>query len=186
MTKQTTELLYSTDLRQIAGTLIVEYYNIVDPRYATYCALNAHVVSQTLCELGLPGRIVPCQAIYINDQNRYVIGFSGHVLPGQWDGHVAVEAGPLLIDCSTGGFRKFFQVEVPSRCAVQRLSLDSTLIAAAEVGGGAHLLWTVPPAGKSSQIPSPPANLVEGYATALAMRVRAKVGLRPLAAGMAA
>jgi hypothetical protein len=156
--------------------LTARFYEIVDRQYASNCVLDSHIVHKTLKRLGLRSRLQPCQLAFDSGQRSFMIGFTGLVRPGQWDGHVAVKIDDLLIDCGTGSLAKYFGANVPRAITTRCLQVKSHRIAWLPLNDTERLIWLDPPDSVDSKPPEPPLDLVRKYSEKLSEIVKRERG----------
>jgi len=147
-----------------------EYFNVVEREHATRCVFNSAILARSLKLFGHDVEILPTQMIYRSSDNELVVGFTGQIQPGQWDGHLAVRAADAIIDCSTSIYHKYFGLRAPSIALADCVRSRSKLIAAVEIDDGSSILWLEPPASVPP-LPPQPLSVVNSYAGALAERV---------------
>lgn len=159
-----------TAKRGLIKLLAAEYFNAVDREHATCCVFNSTIVARSLKLFGLDVKILPAQMIYRSLDKELVVGFTGDIRPGQWDGHLAVRVGDVLIDCSTSIYHKYFGLKVPSIVLADCIRTPSKLLAAVEIDDASSILWLEPPA-PMPPLPPQPESVVNSYAKTLVERV---------------
>lgn len=147
------------------------FYEVVDPKYQTFCSLTSQIIKTTLDHFGVPCTRVPCQLWYTQPNHVYVIGFLGKSEPGKWDGHVVCRAGKMVIDAATHHFQKEFGFQVPSLIMTPALCIPSVTFAHITTNSVDPISWQAPPPGVDATPPDEPAELVNEYVQKLVARL---------------
>jgi hypothetical protein len=174
----------TTDSRAFASpeyklNLIAEsFYEVVDPRYATYCSLTARVLVTTLRRLNTHAELLPCQLIGTSEQRSLAIGFTGQHHQGKWDGHVVCATETHLLDAAVSHLEHQAGIAAPRFAIVPRTSVPSRIYGLASLNNGTRLLWSHPPEGFDLEPPEEPAELCDSLAALLWTHLEPRIGLR--------
>lgn len=154
------------------------FYDVVPVEFKTYCSLTAEISRRTLACFGIDAKVIPCQAWYAGPNGNFVVGFFKKSSPEQWAGHAICVTGDWLIDAALHHFRKEVGIEVPDIVAKKVFGIPSNVIARFDVSAQERIWWVHAPQGVDTSIPNEPADLIERYSDALALRMRERLSAR--------
>lgn len=151
----------------ILNALSTQFYKIVPQELQTCCCFNSRISKAVLESFGIESELLPCQVWLNTPSNCFVIGFTGNVKSGQWDGHVVCSTNLFLIDAALHHFKKDYGANVPSTLVAQRIKLPAQVISQRNLSDTDRLWWHNPPQGADTTLPEEPSELISKYSEQL-------------------
>ena len=170
----------------ISQALAKDLFEVVPSLYETFCPLVSRIAADVFRRFNVAANLLPCQLWQASDEGNHVIGFMGNPAPEKWDGHVVCVTSTMLIDAAVRGLHRDFNFAVPAVAVVERFNATSHAIARLDLEGSRRLWWFNPPYGFDTTPPLQPVEMIDEYASALADRIRARIGDEPPSVASAA
>lgn len=150
------------------------FFEVVPPKYETFCALNASIIEKALRHFKIPAKVQPCQLWCATPSNNFIVGFI-HDTPrdGKWDGHAVCAVKDWIIDAGLSHLRRDHGIGVPPIAVIPRFMVRSQTIARADISPTERIWWMRPPAEVNAVPPKEPEDIVNGYADELIKRLKA-------------